>query len=338
MKLVLDTRTDLMGNVSQSTLKSTSDRQRHLAFLVNQMKEDLAVLHEYQTEMIDDLELLLKGHKVRGSKIWLDKFRKEGLKPLALVEEGCQHALSLTKKKIESLYCESRLKSYEKYKDMFEDFREKAQEAALKKAKEFACIDHPSHSSTSTTRTIKVNSEARKGTLQLLKRREELNLKLGDSRQKKDIRRVLPKRKGITFLTDQHAVKIQLKDGNTFIFPPPQEDEFLYTTRELCIHLKPNRTLVAITSIITYLVGEHRYMGSTSAFMRKFKVYVDEGILPPVNSFGASIGRPPISTIMETVEGMNGKVKKNTSYISVGSNDASEFLVQKKNATPRIWD
>lgn len=119
MKLVLDTRTDLMGNVSQSTLKSTSDRQRHLAFLVNQMKEDLAVLHEYQTEMIDDLELLLKGHKVRGSKIWLDKFRKEGLKPLALVEEGCQHALSLTKKKIESLYCESRLKSYEKYKDMF---------------------------------------------------------------------------------------------------------------------------------------------------------------------------------------------------------------------------
>jgi len=104
-----ESRSQLQSRLSIDTGISNLDRDRNVPILLQLTKSDIAVLKQYLSNLLIDLESLLSKNKVRGTKKLISEFKSLGIGCLESIEMNVHKILEVTKKKTQAVWLEKAL-------------------------------------------------------------------------------------------------------------------------------------------------------------------------------------------------------------------------------------
>eukprot|EP00979_Chaetoceros_neogracilis_P001777 scaffold317_cov230-Chaetoceros_neogracile.AAC.11 len=304
----------MQARLSEPFGHSKGDREHHIALLLLHVMKDIKIVRDAGAKSIDDLSSLKGINKITGFKGRINELKKCNNAGLKSIEKACDQLLSLTKNKKATLYADSRFTVAEESTKRIEKAREygkamiRFEKTGLSQSQVSALEDNP-----------------HKVLEAMLKRRK---IVAGDLKPEVKER---PSTRQTNISNDCAIARgFKLKDSSTFTIPPPEKDEWCYTTREIVQHLSSFPKGNAIKRFADELYSQKRVLLTSTPLLRHLRNYSDSQVLPKEGDFGGSRGRSPILQMNSICKTLNERELSNVSFVGDGLEESKEALTETR--------
>jgi hypothetical protein len=280
----LETRVEIQTRVSAPHGRSQADREDSIAFLLVQLKKDMAVSRRFREDTISRLKNLKGIENVLGSKSLIRDLNQD-LEAMHLLETGCSTILDLTKNKDVTIAAEKRFSVAEAEQTFFE----KTEKFALEKAMNpNTKMSMPSKFPSSTDFKEEFD--------EMVVRRKQIfpDVFKTPTKHKKTLAKMITPQSTKTIPAKRRSKRKQKQnsspsilpigpasftttEGVKHVLPEPGKNRIMYTLREMILHLEPFHGK-GMKKIVTDLRKQGRVQFSPATFVRWMRQRQQEGI------------------------------------------------------------